>query len=142
MRLWGALCLEKVRIMYDPYYDIPDRDARRWAMFCHFGGLARLTGVPFAPIIVPLIIWLAKRDEHPFIDDQGKEALNFQISMTIYIAICWVLVAALSWILIGFLFIPVGFLLMLGQVVGSLYGGIKANDGLDFRYPFTIRFLK
>lgn len=124
----------------DPYsYEVPDRDARKWAMFCHLGALSGLVGIP--GFIVQLIIWLAKRDEHPFIDRQGREALNFQISMWIYIAVTSIVMVVLMLILIGFLLIPVVVIMGLIDVALPIYAGIKANDGEDYRYPMTIRFL-
>ncbi|MEK7795721.1 MAG: DUF4870 domain-containing protein [Candidatus Hydrogenedentota bacterium] len=124
----------------DPYsHDVPDREARKWAMFCHLAALSGLVGIP--GFIVQLIIWLAKRDEHPFIDRQGREALNFQISMWIYIAVTSIVMVILLFIVIGFLLIPVVVIMGLIDVALPIYAGIKANDGEDYRYPMTIRFL-
>ncbi len=85
-------------------------------------------------IIGPLIVWLAKREGRPFVDDQAKEALNFQISWTIYM---------LGALLLCFVFI--GFFLLVGltifHVVCMIIAGLKANDGFKYRYPLTIRFL-
>ena len=58
-------------------------DERTWAMFCHLSTLAGWI-IPFANLIAPLVIWLVKKDQYPMVDDQGKEALNFQINITIY----------------------------------------------------------
>ncbi len=55
-----------------------EKDARTWAMLCHIGAFAGYI-IPFGHIIAPLVIWLIKKDESPFVDDQGKESLNFQI---------------------------------------------------------------
>ena len=63
------------------------KDARMWAMLCHLGGLAALIPFPFAGIVAPLIIWLVKKEDHPFIDESGKEALNFQITIAIMVLI-------------------------------------------------------
>jgi uncharacterized protein len=127
--------------MYDPLIT-PDTDARRWAMFCHLGGLAGpLTTVPFANVIVPLVIWLAKRDEHPFIDDQGKEALNFQIATGIYYTLLLVAAVILTFVLIGIFLWPFVFAIWLWQVIGAIYGAIKANDGQAVRFPFIFRLV-
>ena len=61
-----------------------EKNVTTWAMLCHLSALSTYIGVPFGHIILPLIIWLIKKDASPFIDEQGKESLNFQISMTIY----------------------------------------------------------
>ena len=57
-------------------------EVRQWAMFCHFAAFLGLV-LPFGNLIGPLIVWQIKKDVHPFIDDQGKEALNFQISVAL-----------------------------------------------------------
>lgn len=115
--------------------DVPDKDARMWAMFCHLGGLALFTSIPFASVIAPLIIWLWKRDSSPYVDEHGKEALNFQISMAIYGVIAFIL----CFVLIGFLILPV---LLITDLVFIVMAAIKANDGQSYRYPLTIRLLK
>ena len=66
---------------------LEDKDNKKtvtWATFCHVGALSLYLGIPFGHIVVPLVIWLIKKNEFPYVDEQGKESLNFQISMTIY----------------------------------------------------------
>ena len=112
-----------------------EKDERMWAMFCHLASLAGYVGIPFANIIGPLIVWQIKKAESPLVDDQGKEALNFQISMTIY-----VLVGLVSLCIgIGLVVLPV--LGILGLVF-TIIAAIKANQGEMYRYPLTIRFIK
>jgi hypothetical protein len=114
-----------------------NREARMWSMFCHLGGLAAL--LPILPIVggilAPLIIWQIKKDEHPFVDEQGKEAVNFQISILIYELVAGILV-----------FLCVGALLlaavMIFDIVFLIIAAIKANDGFHYRYPLCIRFIK
>ena len=127
--------------MYETTCDAPSRDTCRWAMLCHLGGLARFTFVPFGGILVPLVIWLLKRTEDPYIDEQGRESLNFQMSMTLYNFIVGVAMAILWFFFLGFLLWPVWLLILLVQVGGCIYGAIQANTGEEFQYPFTIRFL-
>ena len=64
----------------------PTKDEKTWAMLCHFSSFIGLI-FPFGNFLGPLIIWLIKKEELPFVEDQGKEVLNFQISMTIYLLI-------------------------------------------------------
>ena len=109
-----------------------DPDERMWAMFCHLGTL--VTWFPFANIILPLVIWMAKKETSPLVNDQGKEALNFQITILIGYAICIPLV----FVLIG---IPAIAVLFLYHVVFSLVAAIKANEGRAFRYPYTLRLI-
>jgi uncharacterized Tic20 family protein len=91
-------------------------------------------------VLGPLIVWLIKRGDHPFIDEQGKEALNFQISVTLYTIVGSILLA------LPIVTIPFAWLFAIGMVVfGVVYavvGGIAANQGQHFRYPVTIRFIK
>lgn len=110
------------------------KDERLWATIAHlsafafyFSGIGHLLG--------PLIIWLAKRDGNPFVDDQAKEALNFQISVTLYACVAFVLV----FVLIG---IPLLFALSIFQIICIILAAIKANDGVAFRYPLNLRLIK
>jgi uncharacterized Tic20 family protein len=117
----------------------PDPKARTWAMLCHLAGLAwLLPATPvFGSVLGPLIVWLIKKNDFPFVDEQGKEALNFQMTMLIYGA-----VAAVSMLIcIGFILLPaVG----LVDVVFAVIAAIKTNDGDHYRYsyPLIIRFIK
>ena len=116
---------------------LPDRlqaEARTWAMLCHLSSISGYIGLPFGHLIGPLIVWLVKKDQFPLVDDQGKESLNFQISMTIY----GVVALILSFLLIG---IPLLVLIALGDLVFAIIAAIEANKGVPYRYPFTIRFL-
>lgn len=107
---------------------------RNWAMFCHLGGFCGYL-IPFGNIIVPLILWLVKKEEYPFVDHHGKEALNFNISMTIYAAVS----ALLAFILIGFVLLAV---LLVLDIIFIIAATIEANKGGYYRYPLTIRFVK
>jgi hypothetical protein len=113
------------------------KDCRMWAMFCHLSGLAGfVVPVILSGIIAPLIIWQIKKDDHPFIDEHGKEALNFQISIGIYAVVSLLLIPVFC---IGaFLLTAVGIF----NLVFLLIAAIKANNGFHYRYPLTIRFIK
>lgn len=121
--------------------DLPGQETRKWAMLCHMGGLASLVPFPTANIILPLIIWLTKRNTDPYIDEQGREAVNFQISMFLYWALVTAMVVLLKYILIGYLLIWLPFLVIIAQVGGTIIGVIRAHDGENFRYPLILRFL-
>ena len=109
------------------------KDARMWGMFCHLAGLCGYI-IPFGNILGPLIIWQLKKEDS-FVDDQGKEALNFQISIMIYVIVS----ALLMFLCIGiFLLIAVAIF----NLVFLLIAAIKANDGESYRYPLTIRLIK
>ena len=121
---------------YDSFYDYaPTRNERKWAMLCHLSAFSVYVGVPFGNILGPLVIWLVKRDESPFVDEQGKEAINFHLSMTIYGFVA----AILCVILIGF---PMLFALWISSLVLVVIAAVKSNDGHWYQYPITMRLLK
>ena len=112
---------------------VSSKDEKMWGMLCHLSALAGFV-IPFGNIIGPLVVWMLKKDEFPHVDDQGKEALNFQISMTIY----FIVGAILILVAIGIVIIPIlGIFWLIMIVIAS----IKANDGEKYRYPFTIRLV-
>ena len=111
------------------------KEEQNWAMLCHLSGLVGFL-IPFGSLLGPLVIWLVKRGEMPLVDQHGKEALNFQISVTILALVSWALMVVL-----------IGFVLLAVVVVGALFFTIRAaikvsNGELDYRYPYSIRFLK
>jgi len=111
----------------------PSAEERQWAMFAHLSALAGLV-IPFGSIIGPLVIWLIKKDTMPFVNDQGKEALNFNITVAIAAVVCWIL----FFVLIGMLLLPV---LVILWLVFVILGTIKANEGTTYRYPFALRLV-
>jgi uncharacterized Tic20 family protein len=117
----------------------PSADERQWAMFAHLSAIvAAVVGLSF---LGPLIVWLVKKDTMPFVDDQGKEALNFNITVLIVFAILWILTFVTLGI--GFLLTgPLMFLVGLAALVLVIIAGIKANEGVAYRYPFAIRLVK
>lgn len=110
------------------------QDEKTFGMLAHLAALAGFI-IPFGNIIGPLVIWLIKKDQSAWVDKQGKESLNFQISITIYAIISGILTI----IIIGaLLLIAVGIFSLVMIIIAS----IKVNDGVDFQYPLCIRFLK
>lgn len=112
----------------------PGQEARQWAMFCHFAAFIGLV-FPFGSLLGPLIVWQLKRESDPFVDAQGKEALNFQISVALAAVVCFILMV----VVIGF---PLLMLLGLAALVLTIIAGIKANEGQNYRYPFSWRLVK
>jgi hypothetical protein len=110
------------------------KDERTWGMLAHLSAFAGFI-VPFGNVIGPLFVWLIKKDDYPFVNDQGKESLNFQITMTIFITVAIIFV----FVLIG---IPFLVALMLLDFVLVVVATIKANEGRQYRYPVNIRFIK
>ncbi|CAK9892166.1 MULTISPECIES: DUF4870 domain-containing protein [Pseudomonas] len=112
----------------------PNAEVRQWAMFCHLAALLGLV-FPFGSLLGPLVMWIWKKDVDPFVDAQGKEALNFQITVFIASIIC----AVLMFVLIGVVLFG---MLMIAVLILTIMAGVKANDGLPYRYPLTWRPIK
>jgi uncharacterized Tic20 family protein len=109
-------------------------EVRTWCVLCHASALLGLVFHFLGHVLGPLIVWLIKRDLSPEIDANGKESLNFQISMLIYDTIAFIL----CFVLIG---IPILIALWILNTVLVIIASVKTNDGQFYRYPFTIRFL-
>lgn len=105
------------------------------AMLCHLLSFIGWIGIPFGNILGPLVLWLMKKDQDDFVDATGKEVLNFQISATIYGIVCGLLI----FVFIGIILLPI---LIIAVIIFTIIGAMKASDGVLYRYPFTIRFLK
>ena len=97
------------------------------AMLCHLGGILGL--------LPPLIIWLIKKDDSPLVDENGKEALNFQLTILIGVVASWVLM----FVLIGIILLP---LVWVFNLVMVIIAAVKTNSGEKYRYPICIRFIK
>jgi len=113
----------------------PSKDASTWAMFCHLAGLGWLIIPLIGGIIGPLILWQIKKDQYPFVDQHGKEAMNFQISMLIYGLISTVLILACG---LGLVLLP---LVVIADVTFAIIAAVKAANGEGWRYPLSIRFI-
>ena len=105
-------------------------------MLCHLGGLAGYLANGIGSILVPLVLWLVKRDEIPEVDAHGKEAVNFNISVSIY----YVVLIVLTFITFG-LAAPLLLVLSLFHIICIIQAAIRANNGELYRYPFTIRLV-
>lgn len=112
---------------------LEEKEAKNWAMGCHLAALAGFV-IPFGSVIGPLVVWLMKREESGFVDRQGKEALNFQITMLIAFLVSLVLV----FVLIGFLLIAA---VVIFDLIMIIVATIKASEGEDFRYPVSLRLV-
>ena len=110
----------------NPQPPMPDKDSVTMGMLCHLLGI-------FTGFVGPLIIWLMKKDTSPFVDDQGKEALNFQITALIATIGC----------IFGFCFIHVLFVIVqVTRIIFCIMATIEVSKGVAYRYPLTIRFIK
>jgi len=104
------------------------QDDKTMALLAHLGGI-------FFGFIPSLVIWLIKKDGSPFVADQAKEALNFQITMVFGFILSFILI----FIVIGIFLI---WALAITNLVLCIVAGIKANSGEEYRYPFAIRLIK
>lgn len=120
--------------------DTPNAEQRTWAMFCHLAALsAFFTGIGM--LLGPLIVWLIKKDEMPFVDDQGKEALNFNITMLL-VAVVLGMFTLITLGIGALITVPLGILIGLVWLIVTIVAAIKANDGEYYRYPFALRLIK
>ncbi|WP_342650034.1 DUF4870 domain-containing protein [Pseudomonas sp. REB1044] len=109
-------------------------EARQWAMFCHFSAFLGLV-MPLGHLLGPLVMWLWKREADPFVDAQGKEALNFQITVTLAGFICFLLM----FVVIGIVLFAI---LAVATLILIILAGVRANEGKAYRYPFIWRPIK
>lgn len=108
-------------------------DERNWGMLCH---LSMIVGIvmPLVGVVAPLAIWLIKREEMPFVDYNGKEALNFLITFTIALLIGYALMS----VLIGLVLVP---LLYAVSLVLTILAAVKSSKGEYYRYPYILHLI-
>ena len=111
----------------------PDKDARTWGMICHLMALCGYV-IPFGHILGPLIIWAIKKDEHEFVNDQGREAINFQLTMTIAVIIAMILII----IVIG---IPLLVVLMPAADLGAILANVERHEVSWLFLPPTLIYM-
>ena len=97
------------------------------AVLTHLGGI-------FFGFIPALIVWLLKKDDSPFVGEQAREALNFQITVLIAYVAAWVL----AWVLVGFVLLPI---IYVGSLVLCIIAAVQVSKGEDYKYPFTLRLI-
>lgn len=110
------------------------KEEKTFGMLCHLISFVGFI-IPLGNVLGPLIIWLVKKDQSAFVNDQGKESLNFQISLFIYGIVSFILIFVVIGILTS---IALGIFWLVMVIIAS----IRANEGQTYRYPLTIRFLK
>ena len=120
-------------------------EERQWAMFAHLsalaGGLLTSAIGGWGFFIGPLVIWLMKKDTMPFVADQAKEALNFNITVSAVFVI--LLLLGLLTLGLGFLVAaPIMLIIGIAALVFIIIAAMKANQGIAYRYPLTLRLIK
>jgi len=111
------------------------QDERNWGMIGHLSALAAFIAPFLGGVLGPLIVYLVKRDQSAFVADAAREALNFNITVAIGYAIC----GCLAIVFIG---IPLLIALWIAWLVLVIVAGVRASEGIQYRYPATIRFVK
>ena len=124
----------------------PSEEERRWAMFTHLSAIAGAIvtggwGFSIGCFIGPLIIWLLKKDTMPFVADQGKEALNFNITLAIVFFVL-LLLTIVTLGVGGLIAFPLYVIAAIAWLVFTIIAAIKSNEGVAYRYPFAIRLIK
>ena len=102
-------------------------------MLCHLSAFAGAVFPVFGNILGPLVVWLLRRKDSPFIDFHGRQSVNFQISLTIYLIVSAVLIVVKS----GLLLLPAAFVFGVTMVI---IAAVRANEGIEYRYPLAIPF--
>lgn len=129
-----------------PVDDVPaTREECQWALFAHLGGLlGTALGFGSSGFIAPLVIWLIKKDQSRFIEDQSKEALNFNISILLAALVLATVGGILSVVTLGLgvlLVIPAGLALGAYAIAMPIVAAMKVNAGERYRYPLTLRLI-
>lgn len=131
--------------MNDPTETAPasvDRDQANIAVGCHLLGFLVFVIPLCGHIVGPLVLWLLKREGNPFVDDQGREAVNFQISFTLWFVIAAALMLGLIWtVVVPILMVPVLAGLFIVWLVTMILAAVQASRGEAYRYPLTLRLL-
>lgn len=121
-------------IAYPPPGMPGSQDERTWAMLCHLAAFSGFIVAGVGAVVGPLVVWLIKRETYPLVDDQGKEALNFNITVLLAGIACFILV-----------FVIIGIFLLLALavywVVMTIIAAVQANKGIAYRYPLTLRLV-
>ena len=120
----------------------PESQRRMWNMLCHLSALAGFIGVPLGNILGPLIVWQIKKNEFSSVDVHGKAALNFQITALIAGLATGAAMFVGMLICVGWLLLPVLILIGIAALIFPIIAGIKANNGEDYKYPFSLDLIK
>ncbi len=124
----------------DPFQSPPsvtptanEMEQRNWALFAHLSALIGLV-VPLGFVLGPLVLWLIKKDQMPLVNEAGKEALNFQLTMLLGVVIAFVLML----VIIGVFLLAA---IAVFDIVMVIIAAVQTSNGARYRYPLTIRFI-
>lgn len=110
-------------------------------MWCHLSALSGYL-VPMGNILGPLLIWQLKKEQIPSLDEHGREAVNFQLSLLIYLAAGAIAAFVGSFFCVGFLLFPALGAVAIAGVIFTIIAGVKANEGTFYRYPANLRLIQ
>ncbi len=114
--------------------DRPSQEDRTYAMLAHLSSLSGSI-IPLGNLIAPVVLWQVFKDKWPFASESARECLNFQITITL------IIVGSLPLCLV-FIGIPIFFAAVIFDLVVTILAAIKANEGVHYRYPMTLRLVK
>jgi len=112
----------------------PTENERTWGMLAHLSALAGLIIPLVGNVVGPLVVSIARSDQSTFVAAHAKEALNFNISVTLAALVCTLLML----VFVGFL---LGSALFIAWLVMTLIAAIRASEGVAYRYPFSLRLV-
>ena len=115
-----------------PIQPDPSSNDRLWSVLCH---LSYFFGFALLSFIFPLVVYLVMRTDSAYVTHHAREALNFHLSILIYFLCC----LPFCLILIG---IPLLITVAVIGLVCSIVAAVKASQGIKYRYPMTIRFVR
>lgn len=116
-------------------------DECMWGMLAHLSCFSSIL-IPFGNLLGPFIVWQVKKDESEYVVAHAKEALNFQLSLTIYSSVTAILMFILFFVFfIGLLLIPVLIAMVIFGLVQTIIAGLRANEGKFHEYPLTLRLI-
>lgn len=110
-------------------------------MWCHLSALAGLLGIPFGNVLGPLLIWQIKKSEIPSVEIHGKAAVNFQLTVLIAALVTCAGAFVLSFFCIGYLLFPLVFAIVIAGMAFAVIAGIKANEGKEYQYPYSLKLI-
>jgi uncharacterized Tic20 family protein len=113
----------------------PTENERTWGMLAHLAAFAGLVLPLIGNVVGPLLVRHSWRGRSAFVSEQALESLNFNISVSLGAVVCWILM----WVFVGFL---LGLALFITWLALTLIAAIRASEGVDYRYPFSLRLVK
>ena len=120
---------------------ISDAQARSWNMWCHLSAISGVI-IPFGNVLGPLLVWQIKKNEVPSVEAHGKAALNFQLTVLIALVATAIAAFILTFFCIGFLVFLLLPVIGVAGLIFSIIAGIKANEGKEYKYPYSINFVR